>query len=250
MQRLNCNLLELKFAAAGELADDMTFTGYGAVFGNKDAYGDVIQPGAFATHLLAIKSGEAPWPVMLLQHGGLGLGSEDMTPIGVWLDLTEDSVGLRVTGRLADTPRGREVYTLMKMQPRPAIDGLSIGYVAKDWQTGSKAGEPRRKLHHIELVEISPVTFPANSRARVTGIKGEAASPSIRVLEQALREAGCSRTQAKAILAGGYKTMPLRDAEEGAFEELTALLRRNIDALSATGADHGNHHQRPAGTAG
>jgi phage head maturation protease len=45
----------------------------------------------------------------------------------------EDSKGLVVEGKLAPTPRGQELYALMKMQPRPAINGLSIGYVAKEW---------------------------------------------------------------------------------------------------------------------
>ena len=34
----------------------MEFSGYGAVFGNKDAYGDVIEPGAFAKFLADVKA--------------------------------------------------------------------------------------------------------------------------------------------------------------------------------------------------
>ena len=40
-----------------------------------------------------------------MQHGGYGMTAEDMTPIGVWTDLSEDGNGLRVAGKLADTPR-------------------------------------------------------------------------------------------------------------------------------------------------
>ena len=47
MQNLTCNLRELKFAA-DEGAQAMSFTGYGAVFGNVDSYGDVIEAGAFS----------------------------------------------------------------------------------------------------------------------------------------------------------------------------------------------------------
>ena len=107
MQRLNCSLKELKFAPGGTDAEQMTFSGYGAVFGNVDAYGDVILPGAFTQSLTDARSGKAAWPVMLLQHGGLGFGAQDLTPIGIWTDIAEDEVGLRVTGRLAETPRGR-----------------------------------------------------------------------------------------------------------------------------------------------
>ena len=77
-----------------------------------------------------------------------------------------------MSGTLADTTRGREVYALMKMAPRPAIDGLSIGYVAKQWEPAATPGLPRRRLTRLDLIEISPVTFPANARARVDQVKG------------------------------------------------------------------------------
>src|SRR5262245_57774079 len=100
--------LELKLA--GSDAAQMTFAGYGAVFGNVDAYGDVIQRGAFSDTLRdAHKSGRIP--PLLLQHGGWQIDSESMTPIGIWTGLEEDETGLRVEGKLADTPRGREAFT-------------------------------------------------------------------------------------------------------------------------------------------
>ena len=82
---------------------------------------------------------------MLMQHGGMGVGADDMTPIGVGTELAEDSVGLRVAGKLADTPRGREAYALLKMEPRPAITGLSIGYVTKLSERGTRAFSPARR---------------------------------------------------------------------------------------------------------
>ena len=223
MQRLDCGLIELKFAPDDAGVQEMTFSGYGAVFGNIDAYGDVIEPGAFAKFLSDAREGKQQWPAMLLQHGGWGANAEDLTPIGVWTDIVEDGKGLRIDGKLADTTRGRELYTLMKMTPRPAINGLSIGYIPKEWEMRSKPEDPRRKLKRIDLVEISPVTFPANGRARVDSVKS---APSIRDLERVLRDAGCSSREAKAILAEGYKAMPSRDAEE--MEELAAILRRNV----------------------
>ena len=87
MQRLTSSLRELKCASGESAADRRTFAGYGAVFGNVDADGDLIQPGAFQKSLAQAQAGHTPWPVMLLQHGGGRLGSEDLTPIGVWTDL-------------------------------------------------------------------------------------------------------------------------------------------------------------------
>lgn len=220
---------ELKFdAGSGDDVKTMSFTGYGAVFGNVDSYGDVIQPGAFADTLsTAKKSGQ--WPAMLLQHGGFGLGAEDMTPIGVWTELSEDGHGLKVSGQLADTQRGRDAYALMKMSPRAAITGLSIGYIPKEFEQGTKPGEPRRKLKRVDLIEVSLVTFPANPKARVSSVKSAA---DIRILEQALRDAGLSRSEAKAVLAEGFKALePLRDAEGEALAAITNALRKNAHLL-------------------
>ena len=66
MKTFNCNLVELKFAQ-GE-AEAMSFSGYGAVFGNVDSYGDIIEPGAFSKFLSDVKNGNQPWPAMLSQQ--------------------------------------------------------------------------------------------------------------------------------------------------------------------------------------
>lgn len=228
MQHLSCGLVELKFAQSE--TDQMIFSGYGAVFGNIDSYGDMIEPGAFAAYLSDVKNGKAQWPAMLLQHGGWGMTAEDITPIGVWTDLAEDGAGLKVTGKLADTPRGREIYSLMKMEPRPAINGLSIGYIAKDWEPRSKPEDPRRKLKRIELVEISPVTFPANGKARVDSVKSIDELNSLSDIETYLREVGgFSRGEAKALVAR-IKAAGQREAG-GDLNQLAAALKRNINSL-------------------
>jgi len=110
MERMVCGITALKAAGDGE----MTFSGYGAVTGNIDAYGDVIAPGAFAD-TLAQSQKTGIYPSMLSQHGGAGMSADDMTPVGVWTNLSEDGNGLLVEGKLADTQRGRDLYTLMKM---------------------------------------------------------------------------------------------------------------------------------------
>lgn len=221
MHRLDCGLVELKFAGP----ETMTFSGYGAVFKNVDAYGDVIEPGAMAKFLSDTESGEQPWPMMLAQHGGFQLTSEDMTPIGVWTELAEDGHGLKVSGQLADTSRGREMYTLMKMSPRPAIDGLSIGYIAKKSEPRSKPEDPRRRLTEIDLIEISVVSRPANRKARVSQVKS---IETIRHFETFLRDVGgYSLAEAKAIASRGFGALSdLRDVGDDGSELVTALMRR------------------------
>lgn len=223
---------ELKLAPPSEGGvDTMSFEGYGAVFNNVDAYGDVIEPGAFAAYLADVRGDKQAWPAMLLQHGGWGMTAEDMTPVGVWTDLAEDGKGLKVSGKLADTPRGREVYGLLKMQPRPALDGLSIGYIPKEWEPRSKPEDPRRRLKRIDLIEISPVTFPANGKARVGSVKALADLGTLSEIEDYLREAGgFSRGEAKGLIARIKSASTPREA--GDLSELAALVHRNITTLT------------------
>lgn len=225
MNRLDCSLVELKFAAGDDATEAMTFEGYGAVFGNVDSYGDVIEPGAFSKFLSDVKSGAQPWPAMLSQHGAWQMTADDMTPIGVWTDFAEDGHGLKVSGKLADTPRGREMHALMKMAPRPAIDGMSIGYIAKEWEPRSKPDDPKRRLKRIDLVEISLVTRPANGKARVQAVK--AAGMTEREFERFLmQDAGMSRSDAREVINRGFKSLAKQDAGGELAEIVEALTRR------------------------
>lgn len=221
MKRYECGLKEIK--AAGDAETGMTFSGYGAVFGNVDYWGDLIIEGAFQNTIATAKS-TGQWPAMLSQHGFTGDG--DM-PVGIWTEMREDPIGLYVEGKLADTPRGKELYGLMKMDPRPAINGLSIGYIPVEWTSRSKPEEPRRTLKKINLMEISLATFPANLKARVTAVKS---GLTIRDAEKALRDVGFSQSQAKNIIAEGFDVLPPWDADEE-IDALKAVLTRNIGAF-------------------
>ena len=215
--------LELKSRKNDE--NTMSFSGYGAVFGNLDAYDDVIEPGAFSNSISNIKA-SGRMPLMLEQHGGFSVSAQDLTPIGVWTEIKEDPHGLYVEGQLANTARGKDIYELLKMK---ALSGLSIGYYINDSYTDTINSKSVRHLTDIDLVEISVVSFPANKEARIEAVKTEL---TIRDAEMALRDAGFSRNQAKAILSKGYSALSLRDAEDNADNEVVALLQRNIALLS------------------
>jgi HK97 family phage prohead protease len=186
-----------------EIQADGTFTGYASVFGEIDTYGEIVRKGAFAKSLKAwAKKGKLPR--MLWQHR-----SDQI--IGVWLEMVEDQKGLRVKGRLAlDVDKGREAYALLKIG---ALDGLSIGYVATEWTTDSKAGTTT--LDVIDLWEVSVVTFQAGPSAVVDGVKSSLDSgklPTLPEFEEYLREAGFSRSEAKAIAGKGLSHL-LRQRE-------------------------------------
>lgn len=210
--RLDVTFSEIKLADDG--AKTGVFSGYGAVFGNVDSYGDVIEKGAFKQSLREWEE-KGKLPPMLLQHGGgmFGGGAEDMLPVGKWLSMEENSKGLKVDGQLfaLGTEKGQYIQEGLKAG---VLDGLSIGFRVREVVNGTKPGEPRRKLTNIDLVELSIVTFPANPKARVTAVKGD--FPTIRELEQLLvRDAGLSAADVKALLADGYKAVTRkRDAAE------------------------------------
>lgn len=235
MQRHDCAAVEWKFDSGSE--QTRTFAGYGAVTGNVDAYGDVIRAGAFARYLSEVKSGTTPWPLMLSQHGGMGLSADDMTPIGVWTHLSEDGHGLKVEGKLADTPRGEEMYRLMRMEPRPAIDGMSIGYIPKAWTPRSKPEEPKRLLTDVELVEISIVSRPANRLARIEAVKSIEEIATLAQAEDWLREQGLSKRQAVAFIAqikrvGAGDPLDTRGGPGDPVAEIVAALMRRGAALA------------------
>lgn len=178
----------LQIKATGE---DGVVEGYGSVFGHRDSYDDVIAPGAFDASLKAHRSAKT-MPAMLWQH-------DPSEPIGVWTEMVEDAKGLRVKGQLAlDTARGKEAHALLKMG---ALNGLSIGFVSKQWSYDRETEV--RTLTEIDLWEVSLVTFPANEKARITGVKAADVSGirTIRQAEQALRDAGFSADAAKAFVA-------------------------------------------------
>lgn len=239
IEYLRCGFAgELKFAEGD--TTHRKFSGHGAVFKNVDAYGDVIEPGAFSAWLSDVKSGKQDWPAMLSQHGGWGMTSEDLTPVGAWLDFAEDGKGLGVEGELADIERGRDLHVLMKMKPRPAIRGLSIGYYAREFEMGSKPDEPRRRLKRIDVVEISLVTFPANRKARVSGVKGIEQLGSMREIEDFLCEGGMPKTHALALISR-IKGLGLGDpagakgglGDPAAMKELSESIKRSTKALAA-----------------
>lgn len=133
------------------------FTGYAAVFGNRDSYGDVIEPGAF-TKTISDKGGLFP---VLWQH-------DPWEPIGSSTTMTEDEKGLYVEAEVSLEASGRGPLA-MDLLKRKAIRGLSIGFQVVQQQMDAGI----RRLTEIKLWEFSVVTFPANELALVSGVKSE-----------------------------------------------------------------------------
>lgn len=204
-----------------DLSEDGTFTGYGSVNGNVDSYGERVMPGAFARSLAKHKR-EGTNVLMLWQHN-------PNEPIGIWEDLAEDAKGLWGKGRLImEVQKAREVHALMKAN---AIGGLSIGYLEiKATPDGNV-----RNLEELDLREISPVSFPANRRARIEAVKSERMEEFARRLrdgdpmpikefEDILREAGVPKSMATQIASVGYAKAALGEPEGEKADDATAFL--------------------------
>lgn len=228
MNRLACGF-EVKFSNS----EEGCFSGYASVFGNIDSHGDIVAKGAFADTLAEAKRTNT-YPAMLLQHG-MGVTVEDSLPIGAWQDMKEDDTGLYVEGKLADTQRGRDVRTLMTMQPRPALSGMSIGYRATKSKMHGKNEAARRTLQSVKLFEVSLVSDPSNGLARVDAVKSALQISTEKELEDFLRdEGGFSRKAAKLIASGHVKAaFNLRDEDDDDGEELNGLLTKLRDSFSS-----------------
>ncbi len=142
---------------------DGAVEGYASLFGVVDQARDMMMPGAFATSLRTRGLRRIP---MLFQH-------DPSEPIGIWLELREDLRGLFARGRLIpEVARSRELLSLLRAG---AVDGLSIGFRTVKGRIDPKTCV--RRLHAVDLWEISIVTFPLLAGARVRAVK-EARHPS------------------------------------------------------------------------
>lgn len=132
------------------------FSGYAAVFGNKDSGNDIIEKGAFSN---TIREDFDRIKILALHN-------DCWLPVGKPLELREDEKGLYIRGKISDTSMGRDIQTLMK---DGVLNELSIGYDAVVFDYDSEAGV--RHLKEIRLWEVSIVTWAMNSQAKIDEVK-------------------------------------------------------------------------------
>ena len=131
------------------------FSGYGAVFGNVDSGGDIIEHGAFTKTLAK------GWERVKI----LALHNDAILPIGKPVELREDENGLYLRAKISDTATGRDVKTLIK---DGVLSELSIGYEPVVFEYD---GNQIRHLKELELFEVSVVTWAMNEQAVITDYK-------------------------------------------------------------------------------
>jgi HK97 family phage prohead protease len=147
--------------------DERTFKGYASTW-DEDQVGDVIHQGAF------IKSISEAFPAkrikVLWQHS---------EPLGMPTEMYEDNYGLYVKGKVSKTRLGDEALELMR---DGVVDRMSIGFMIPQGKSDYDE-DGVRHIREVKLMEFSPVTFPANEAAIITGVKN---------IEQALEYAQVS----------------------------------------------------------
>jgi len=188
--------LAFELKSVDEEGGVFTFEGYASAFNNVDYGKDVIVKGAFQKSL-----SESPKVPVLWQHNM-------QEPVGVSIELKEDDFGLyiKATLPLDDSLVSGRIVPQMKIG---SIKEMSIGFFTRN----SDVKDGVRYLTEIELFEVSLVTKAMNNRALVTGFKS-ADLTSLKEIEQTLKDAGFSNTEAKTLISKIKEFSNQRDAEE------------------------------------
>lgn len=158
--------LAVKEAPSGGAVGE--FTGYAAVFGNVDTYGDVVVKGAFAESLSIYKPGGAGIPCYWSHR----MDDPEMC-IGETLTAAEDEIGLKVTVRLdlETNPKAARAYELIRAG---RVAQMSFAYQVLDAEWVEREDAPfgeAYELRKLKLFEVSLVQIGANTETEVTDVK-------------------------------------------------------------------------------
>lgn len=135
-----------------------------SVFGNIDAYGDVMQPGSFKSTLAEYKDAGDVIPFMWSHES-----ADPFAYIGELVDARETDEGLHVKATFdLDNPTAVQVYKLLKGR---RLREFSFGFIPRKTKAGELDGVEVREVHDVELLEVSVVHVGANRATRVIGVK-------------------------------------------------------------------------------
>jgi HK97 family phage prohead protease len=166
----------------------------------------------------------------------------DAIPVGEWTSIEMDDEGMNASGRLyLNTTMGADLYNVMKESPN-MFGGVSVGAYAEEYQWVKEDGEAMTmgsddpyedgyfQITKGGLRETSVVMHPNNMMANIKKLEyfRPDGSADLKVLEEALRDAGLSK-QMSVAAASVFKTViEQRDAVEKPIE--TAPIQSDSDA--------------------
>jgi HK97 family phage prohead protease len=171
----------------------------------------------------------------------------DAIPVGEWTSIEMDDEGMNASGRLyLNTTTGSDLYQVMKESPN-MFGGVSVGAYAEEYQWVKEDGEAMTigsddpyesgyfQITKGGLRETSVVMHPNNMKAEIKKLEYFRAdgSADLKVLEEALRDAGLSK-QMSVAAASVFKTViEQRDAVEVPIENAPIQSDSDAEATEA-----------------
>lgn len=225
----NAAMTQVKAGPDDGLGDGQ-FVAYASVFGNRDSYGDVVMPGAFAKDLARWQKSGNPIPLLF----GHNMSDPDYN-IGHIVSAEEDNVGLKVTAELdLENPKGRQVYRMMKGR---RINQMSFAYDEIDSGPAVHDGTDVWELRELKLYEVSVVTIGANEETEILAVKERAD----RLAERAQRDIKAGR------VLSAKNEGELRNAHESIGRVLAALDGTSDEEKASGDGPSRQSGDRPAG---
>jgi len=165
----------------------------------------------------------------------------DAIPVGEWTSIEMDDEGMNASGRLfLNTSAGSDLYQVMKESPN-MFGGVSVGAYAEEYQMVNSEGDPDQsedayfQITKGGLRETSVVMYPNNMMAEIKKLEyfRPDGSADLKVLEEALRDAGLSK-QMSVAAASVFKTViEQRDAVKAPIENAPTQSDSDAEATEA-----------------
>jgi len=210
---------QIKMAEEKGGNDTGEFEAIVSAFGNTDAVGDVVLPGAFEKNLKQWEESGDPIPV-IWSHDH----NNPDAHIGAVQEAKETDAGLWVKGTVdLDEPFAAKVFRLMKSR---RVTKFSFAYDMKDYEENDQGGF---NLKELDVWEVGPTLIPANDATDLLAIKNLMANEGID-----LRELANLLRDLKSGLAatGGMKAGRVLSAKnEALLSEIAAEIKASADKL-------------------
>lgn len=192
------------------------------------------QPEGFMDWAEAFAKTGKPLP-MFMNH------QSDNIPVGEWTSFEMTDTGMNAEGRIfTNTSAGKDLHTVMKESP-DMFGGVSVGAYASEYQMVNADGEPDQseeayfQITKGGLREVSVVMYPNNPEANVSKLEyfRPDGSADLKVFEQALRDAGLDKKDAKLAASVIKGIVEKRDVAPVAIETESEVRDVLSDAANA-----------------
>jgi HK97 family phage prohead protease len=194
MNKLERRFITQEFRVSGD-GEEPKIGGYAAVFNSASedlGWTEMIDPNAFDSVM-----SKSPDCRCLFNHDpNLILGRTTANT----LTLSVDARGLAYTCIPPDTSLARDLMVSMR---RRDITGSSFGFIAKrdDWRVNPDGSVTRTILEFEELLDVSPVTYPAFTAAS-SGVRSLPESMPVEVRSRFEKAATPDKEQTRALGMG------------------------------------------------